>query len=235
MEIPVSSDSPLIVPYFEVDPQNLSGVSTLFAVRNETDDEIDVVYTYFSDGGNLPPETLALAGHATRTVNLRDVFQQGQGKITGYVQVTRTGQTLSGDFVLIPSKGDAAGGALVDAGPGRSPAQLCQLWDVRFLEGEPSDATTDFVFYLQNNTGTTATGRAYREADGALVKDDISVPISLRSLRLPASSLGLPAQAKSGSIEWDLGDGVVGNVSAVFMVDGGASVLVPGVCHDESP
>lgn len=232
-----SSAAPLIVPFFEVDRGNPSGATTLFAVRNETDATADIVYKYLSAGGAvLREEPSSLASHATRTVNLRDVQLPGTGLLTGFVQIEPTaGGTFSGDFVLFDPSRDAAGGALVDTNRDRrSPAQLCQLWDVRFLQGEPSGASTEFFFYIQSNTGAMVKGRAYSET-GAPVKDGISVPISARSRRVPASSLGLPEQAKSGSIEWDLGDGVAGNVSAVFTGNGGVSVLVPGVCRDKDP
>jgi hypothetical protein len=230
-----SSTAPLIVPFFEVDRGNLSGATTLFAVRNETDDTAHINYKYLSaDGTPLCPEekSLPLAAHATRTVNLRDVLT-GKGPVTGFVQIEHPPGAFSGDFALFDPSRDAAGGALVDTDTGRSPAQLCRLWDTRFLQGEPPEVSTEFIFYLQSDTGAMVVGHEYSET-GALKGDiTVTIPINVHSIRHLASSLGL--QAKSGSIEWDFGDGVAGNVSAVFTRAGGASVLVPGVCRDKDP
>jgi uncharacterized repeat protein (TIGR01451 family) len=222
-----ASGTSLIVPYFEVDPSN--GATTLFAVRNETEGNVDVAAEYFSAGGtSLKTPKDMLAAHATLTVNLRDVpGLSGQG----YVQITGSGR-LSGDFVFLASS-KASGGALVDTDPDRKPPQLCQRWDVRFLENLTLGTTTDFIFYIKDNTAANVTGQAYREDGGAPVA--VSIPAGLKSrtsFRLPAS--GLPAVLVSGSLEWNLGDGVLGNVAAIF-TRGGSSVLIPGVCRDEAP
>jgi uncharacterized repeat protein (TIGR01451 family) len=223
--------APLVVPYYEVEPSREAGKTTLFAVRNETDTPVDIRNEYFSANGTLkyiePPLTkdpLTLVGHATMTVNLRDVVKRhenGEGTFTGYVQVTHNKSVLSGDFVLLTS-----GGASVN-----TPAQLCQNWSVRFLNGEPPDSTTDFVVYFDQGTGASAVGQVFSESGGTAV-GSIKVPAKqnlLRAFQFPVPAMteeggGMPL---NGTIEWDLG--VKGNVASILKVNG-LAVLVPGVC-----
>lgn len=233
---PPSSPSSWILPYFEVDPDNPVGITTLLAVRNETDENVQVLYQYVSAAGvpllpqpsPLPP----LAGHGTRTVNLRDILA-GPDRITGFVKITSTGGTLSGDFVRIdPQRRLAAGGALVDADPHRQPPQLCNSWDVRFLPGgPPANIATDFVFYVDNGTGDPVKGKVYGE--GGTPEGDRTVSSPLAAFQVPAAGLQLPTG--NGSVEWTFPDGVKGHVAARFTAQGGFSVLVPGVCRDPSP
>jgi uncharacterized repeat protein (TIGR01451 family) len=233
----LGSEPPLLVPYFEIGPA--AGATTLLTVRNEAEDSVKVRYEYFSDDGKLRhAETLPLAARATRTVDLHGV-KELQGLTRGYVQISsiespmQEERILSGDFVrLDPARGLALGGALVDTDPQRSPRQLCRRWNVRFLQGDPPGSTTSFVFYVHHNsTGSpgTATGQVYGEAGGNPVRS-VQTPINLTAFQVEGSSLGLTGK---GSIEWDLGDGVEGNVAGVLRT-GGLSVLVPGVCSPGS-
>ncbi|MFY9819809.1 MAG: hypothetical protein WAM82_00400 [Thermoanaerobaculia bacterium] len=223
-------ESDLILPYFEVGP---GSATTLFAVRNESENEVKIRYEYFfSNGTSLHTGTSSLSAHATLTVNPRDPAQ-GIQDTTGYVQIGVAGgeahqRILSGDFVRIdPTRGLASGGALVDTDLHRSPPQLCRRWNVRFLQGVPQDATTDVVFYLGTGRSVPVTGVVYREAGGNPTGPTLNVAAQQRiAFQVDGLALGLTG---AGSIDWDLGEGTVGNVSTILRANG-LSVLVPGVC-----
>jgi len=232
----LGDEAPLLLPYFAVDRS--SGATTLFAVRNGTDREVQVHYEYLSANGSLElEETKPLAGREMRTVNLRDIPQLTKGSVRITVVPDpaaphRREQILSGDYIRLGSIG-GAGSALVDTDPQRSPKQLCRHWDVRFFRNETEGRDTDFVFFL---TGPVATG----EVTGTVYKKDgthvatITVPApqgSPAAFEVAASALQL--NGDEGSIEWDLG--LEGNVAAIFKKSKGdfGSVLVPGVCRDE--
>lgn len=220
----LGSGSPLVLPYFEVNRPK--GITTLFAVRNETEDTVGVKVkiNYFSaDGASLSkPLSLTLTRHDTHTVNLQDELQ-GQGGITGFVQIEPTGK-VSGDFVWIDQSRGASGGALVDTS-----RQLCNQWDVRFLQGVPTDAATDFVFYIPGNNPPDepdepiAKGQAYGEDGQPIVAVEEDNPLS--AFRIPARLTG------SGSIEWRLRDQLKGYVGMIFTAPGISPVFVPGICR----
>lgn len=246
-----STASPLLVPYFEVDP---AGKTTLFAVRNESDKAVNVHYEYFSDQGDpsLTGPVFILAAHAADTINLLRFADPPIGLTKGYIQVVAQGspgQTpiLSGDFVRIdPVTGLASGGPLVDTDPGRLPRQLCRSWSTRFLQGAPADSTTDFVFHIStdNPNPETITGTVYDET--GMQVGTVQAPATQSSptaFQVLASRLflvaPLTALPENGSIEWDLGKDangkdIVGNVASILMrsTTEKSSVLVPGVCLD---
>lgn len=235
-------EPPLVVPYLEIDPADPAGATTLLAVRNATDTGAVVRYEYFAaDGTCLLAEEGPLGPQATRTVNLRDVWNwHDLGPTAGYVEVKlvappsggspRLEQVLSGDFLrLDPQDGLAGGGALVDTDPGRSPRQLCRFWDVRFVNGGAFGGSTDFLFYVPRAPGTAA------DITGTVHYDDGTLP-SVVSFMTPdvsfirGSNL-LNLDPTPGTIEWDLGAGVAGYAAAVLKTAGSA-VLIPGVCRD---
>ncbi len=230
--------SSLVLPFFE----KSAGITNRLAFRNETDEEIQVQADYFDETGastqTQPPPT-QLPAHATSIVNL-DKAPELPESFRGFVKVTVVpldnpapplGRALSGDYIRGDEHGEVSGSALVDAD---SPNQLCQVWDVRFVQGIPADSETRFLFYLQGSG--TPTGTAYDEAGHSL--GDVTIPNSplpLESFLVPASAIivkGSPLTG-SGSVEWELG--VKGHVAMLFTGKGSGgnySVLIPGVCRD---
>jgi len=238
----LGDEAPLLLPYFAVDRSN--GATTLFAVRNGTDREVQVHYEYLSANGSLQlGETKPLAGREMRTVNLRDIPQL----TTGSVRITvvpdpavpeRREQILSGDYIRLgpaapqAQSGRAAGSALVDTDPQRSPRQLCHRWDARFIQNANTGQETGFVFFLDSPTsGVVATGKVYRKNGNYVKTIQVEAPPGslLAAFERSASELGV--NSGEGSIEWDLGP--LGNVATVFKRGAGLdSVLVPGVCRE---
>lgn len=229
-------EPPLVLPYFEVN--EAGGVTTLLAVRNGTDQAVEVQFDYFSAQGDpIPVPTderkAVLGAHATRTRNLRDI----SALTTGWVQLTlveqpgsrRAERVLSGDYVRVDGAG-AAGGALVDSDIRRIPAQLCSRWDVRFINDGPLvGSRTRFLFYVPRPDGSTVVGDVYSEngdGEGQVSFETPGVAFACGSELFPCGRV--PSGA--GTIEWDLGD-VRGHVAAILEA-AGSSVLVPGICRD---
>jgi uncharacterized repeat protein (TIGR01451 family) len=227
----LGAEPPLLLPYFKIDRTAPTGPTTLFAVRNLTDREVQVHYEYLRSDGMLdldePP--IALAGHAMRSVDLRNVAgltaDEGFLRITPLPDVADSGrreQILGGDYIrrddTSSQKDRAAGSALVNTG------RLCRRWDVRFIQ--KAGTTTNFVFYL-GAPETPVTGKAY-DNDGQLVSGFQAPTSTSAAFEVSAGALGLENQ--EGSVEWELG--AVGHVAAVFRNENVGSVLVPGVCRD---
>jgi uncharacterized repeat protein (TIGR01451 family) len=231
--------SSLILPYFQVgtDP---SGATTYVAIRNETDKQLQIRTQYFSSAGENPdnqPQDRSLAGHATHTVDLRSA-----GLSEGFVKVDVVStdnpapllsRALSGDYIFVDENGGLAGSALVDTDLNRAPNQLCQIWDVRFIQG-PQGSSTSLLFYVPG--GGIPEGKPYQEDGNPL--DSVKVPVDrehLTSYLVPVSSL-IPPPTGSGSIEWDLGTGKCGHVAMLFTGRGPGgksySVLIPGACRE---
>jgi uncharacterized repeat protein (TIGR01451 family) len=237
------SEPPLVLPYFEVD--EAEGVTTLLAVRNGTDQEVNVQFEYFSAQGEHIPtvdDNVLLGPHATHTRNLRDIIRVQDGSaLTGWVWLTLIGppppgraeRVLSGDFVRIDRAG-AAGGALVDSDPRRIPAQLCSRWDVRFVNDGRFAGRTRFLFYVAPPagstvpplTGSTVQGKVYLE-DGS--EGPVVPPFNTLDVVFARGSGELSGH---GTIEWALS--APGYVAAILEA-AGSSVLVPGICRDQDP
>lgn len=222
----VGVEQALVLPYFKIDPD--TEATTLFAVRNGTDREVQVHYDLDSDGLQDIDEIESLAPRAMRSVDLGKLLRltadEGFLRITPVPNVANAGrreQILSGDYIrrgASSGQDRSAGSALVNTG------RLCHRWDVRFIQRDRT--STNFVFYL-GTPGTVVTGKAY-DNDGDLVPDFQAPTSTPAAFEVSARDLGLVD--KEGSIEWDL-DGV-GHVAAVFRNESFGSVLVPGVCRD---
>jgi hypothetical protein len=76
----------LLLPYFEVDVSNASGVNTLFSINNATDLAVLAHVTVWTDQ-SVPTLDfdVYLTGYDVQTINLRDVFVGGNVPITASV------------------------------------------------------------------------------------------------------------------------------------------------------
>lgn len=95
----------LVLPFFQVDTEDPTGVTTLFAVRNTEASPIGIDISYFAtDGSLLHKDSPTLAAQATHTVNLRDVpglVVDPDGIARGFVIVTALDGLISGDFFQV--------------------------------------------------------------------------------------------------------------------------------------
>lgn len=229
----------LVLPFFEVDRSREVGLTALLAFRNETDETVTVQpVVHFQEAGasaERQADAVTLNGHGTQTLNVRNVLDTlGLETVSqGYVTLEAAPPAiLSGDFMRVGPDG-RSGAALVDMS-----SQLCQTWDVRFVQDIPAGKETSFLFYTQGSGGPR--GTVYDEAGNPLPEVSIPSP-SLPGFLVPASGLDLSG---NGSIEWDLGEGTTGYVAMLLTgkapkepenpEDPGRndSVLIPGTCRD---
>ncbi len=231
----------LVLPYYVVDAADAGGVTTFFAVRNRTEEAVDVRYSYHpTDAGQLHPEvveTLTLAPHETRSVNVRSVagLSAEGGLITGYMVAkvvdSLTGMpvadstALAGDFLRVDyGNAFASGGPLLNF-------DFCRSWDLRFYHGGGFDGGTDIAFYAPYNPDgeePVVTGKVYDEA--GTYQGDIGIPSSDYAFEVNTSELDLPVPF--GTVEWTFADGVAGHVAGIYSALGTFSVGTPAICAD---
>ncbi|MCP5120352.1 MAG: PKD domain-containing protein, partial [bacterium] len=137
----------LILPYFAVDTNDPAALTTFFSVRNGTDASVTVEYEYFGAGDDAPfrSETRNLVAHETQPQDMAaipDLPVDSQGLAEGYARITviepiLAERTLGGDFFLLDRNNAFASGSNL-----LTPADLCNGWNVRFLDGGGFDAGT---------------------------------------------------------------------------------------------
>lgn len=144
-----------LLPYFELVPATPSGLTTLWAVRNNGSFDLILDVEYRDPWGLLMTgESLALPADSTQTRNIRDVeglTPAADGVIRGFAILReRIGVVdLFGDFFHVDPSGNAGrGGLLVNLDTG-----FCNLWTVRFLNGGPFSGGTELTVFVNNPLG----------------------------------------------------------------------------------
>lgn len=212
-----STTDSLLVPFFEVDRRSRHGVTTLFAVRNETSRELPVRILYLTnlDASAQAMQEVTIPGHAVHSVNLRDVegllpdddgIARGLvvlGVIDGWQDDT---DYLSGDFLYIdPRTGFSTGNTLVNVSVSDPQNEFCAGWGTRFFNGGDLDARTDLTFTVDIPGGTspidqpTAVGTVYDEQGTPIQSFELRT--DLHTFNLPASALA-PADLANGTISF---------------------------------
>lgn len=235
----------LLLPRYEVDTTNPSGITTLFAVRNEGGTPVDLTLRYHrTDGPQAPQysENLTLAAKAVKTVNIRSVpnlATDPDGIRRGFVviEASTEGATVMGDFFQItPGENFANGSRLLNIDPTSNHNDLCNLFSMRFLNGGGFDSGTLFTVFLDlplAPTGSTAVMDilAYDEAGVLLLAretfaDEVSFQVTASELLSPTVTTDF------GAIEFQFRDGVVGHIAAVLSASGRYSVGFEASCGD---
>lgn len=231
----------LLLPYFEVDMSDPNGASTIFTVRNETTQPVDVRFSYFAADRPTTPlfeETLTLPGKRLEPKLVRNapgLVIDDDGFARGYVVL----EALSGDpviqgdfFQVTPDEGFATGQRLLNIDPASSQNDLCSVFTIRFLEGQAFDGT-DLVVWLdleEQPSGLTplASYAVYDEA-GELhfVSELFASEVAFRRSVADLVSI-LPIQF--GVLEIQLADGVNGHISAMMKAFGLYSVGLEAAC-----
>lgn len=206
----------LLLPYFEVEPDNPAGVTTLFAVRNETADPVTIRLLFLTPVGpdQQRVEEITLAGHAVHSFNLRDVRglrtdEDGIARglvVLGVIGGGPQGNSLTGDFFLLHGASAGArttGGALLNLSVNDPDNELCRAWSARFLNGGSFDGATtltvvaDVAGGLGDRDPATLIATVYAE-DGtevarfAVKSDSNAFQLALRDL--------VPAETPFGSL-----------------------------------
>lgn len=204
----------LLVPYFETDLDDPQGVSTLFAVRNESDRPLTVRILYLTRVGAeaQAQEEITIAPRAVRTVNLRDVAglqPEADGIARGLVVLGVVGadsisDLLSGDFFVVDPRTDfATGQTLLNTSLDDPGNELCAEWGTRFFNGGSFSGRSDFRFVVDVPGGSaefdppTAIGTIYNEAGTAVRSFELRT--DLHSFSLASADLA-PANIAAGSL-----------------------------------
>lgn len=228
-----------LVPSYLVDKSSAFGRTTLLAVRNAGAPTLQVQFTYLDVRADvIRTTTHPVPPNGVRTVNVRDVagLPTGpDGLSRGMVLVTGpAGAQLSADFFQVdPGQAFATGDRMVDV----TRTYLCDLWDVRYLEGGAFTGGTDLTLLFNVAPGTfpeserAATFSLFDEQGEFLAAVDLFTSVNL--VELPMSDLidQLPGLPPFGSMEIIfLPASQGGFVSAVYSAEDQFSVGLTGTC-----
>ncbi len=203
----------LLVPYFEADRRDPGGVSTLFAVHNETERDVPVRILYLTvTGAEQRADEVTLAPHATRTLNLRDVpglETDADGVARGLVVLGAVGaddssDLLSGDFFFVdPAIDYATGNTLLNMSLDDSGNEFCAEWGTRYMRGGGFGGASAFRFVVDVPAGSqeidppTAVGTVYDEGGNAVQSFEIRT--DSHTFALTSADL-VPESVSSGSL-----------------------------------
>lgn len=221
----------LYLPIYFVDPA--AGDTTLFAVRNPTENEQMLEIEYFGvSAGDLQfaPPPLTLGPREVVTVNLRDV----QGNLTppapfrGFVAFSGSG-LLTGDYLQVNvGENLATGERLI------GPDELCRCNEIRFFQGQPLDRATLLHLFIDDPRGRnpgantpTAVVDVFDEAGTSLGTFDLFTDLNVVSFDVSEVTA-----AGAGVIEVDFSS-TRGTLSAEYSAAGRFSVGVSATCTDQ--
>jgi len=230
---------------YAVEDDNLNGPTTLLAVRNEKDTDLDL--NVFASGGGTVSlnRSYLLDPMEVKTLNLRDVLQGlldpdgfRRGALTaedgGRLEAAdTTPESLSGDFFNVnPGESFATGGNL--GGNRQTEAFGCRTVTTRFLVGGVFTGGTVVSAYVGLARGDgpddppTVVGTVYDEPGTELGTFELKMQSGTHSLRFNAADV-IPPGASFGSMRLEF-QGTQGNVFTEHSASGLFSVGVPGAC-----
>jgi hypothetical protein len=224
---PPVGEALLVVPRFEVDTTSRTGTTTLFALRNPTDESTSVSVAYIGEDGSLLGEARRnLEPHQVWTVNLRDVdglAVDDDGFARGWVDVYASGSTTSapvvvGDWFQVDVE---QGFATADPMP---PFVGCRASSLRFLDFGGGMELTVF-----GALGPTYTVEVFDQT-GAPVGEPRVVETTGISSRLKLSDL---TSVRFGTLAFDFTPAGEGHVFGHYRAEGRFSVSLPAVCEGD--
>ncbi len=234
----------LLLPLYEVDTTDPLGVTTVFAVRNENGDPVELDIAYFEpDSPQAPQRTdrVTLAGKAVTTVNIRLVqnLEVVDGFARGYVVISSptADALIHGDYFQVTVNQDFATGArLVNFGSDQH-NELCSLFSMRFLNGGGFDSGTLFHVWLDVDEAPSGADPVFSyfvyDQEGELVFNSGYFEIEA-TFTVSADVLQLvsPDPEDFGAIEFQLAGGMRGHVSATLSASNRYSVSYEATCLD---
>lgn len=243
-KVPTLKSTPssnLLLPYYRVDTTSGGGDTTLYALRNESLESVDVTIRYFeADGPQAAQRTdmVTLAAKAIHPINVRDVANletDGAGIAEGYVTFTVSGgsRAISGDyFQATPSEAFAVGERLVDISSTEA-NELCAAFSTRFLTGGAFSGGTTITYWLAADTAPPDDGvfsySIYNEA-GSLVFSN-TLPLIAVTGQIDVDQLLGPFSTAAGAVEIQFTD-TVGFVTATMSASGQFSVGMNALCRN---
>ncbi len=235
--------SRLLLPYYLVDMTNPSGASTLYAVRNETTQPVEIRVSYFETDRPQTPqrvETVTLAAKAVRSTQIRtepDLLVDDDGFARGYVVIeTTSGEaSIHGDyFQVTPGQAFAAGYRLLNVDPASPHNDLCSVLSLRFLNGGGFSGGTEYTIWLEADAAPDASEpilyySVYNEAGelrftSELYSNEVATTVD-------AEELVSVIPTTFGAIEFQFNN-TVGHISATMSATGLYTVGLEAVCRD---
>lgn len=235
--------SRLLLPYYLVDMINPSGASTLFAVRNETTQPVEIRISYFeTDRPQVPQriDTVTLAAKQIRSTQIRstpDLLVDDDGFARGYVVIeTISGAaSIHGDyFQVTPGQAFAAGYRLLNADPQSPHNDLCSVFSVRFLNGGGFTGGTKYTIWLDADQAPGSEEpilyySVYNEAGELRFTNELYSNEVVTAV--DAADLVSVIPTTFGAIEFTLNN-TVGHISATMSASGLYTVGLEAVCRD---
>lgn len=237
--------SRLLLPFFEVDTSDSNGLNTLFSVRNEGVEPIDIKVEFFDTTG---PQVAQMTQDRTLGAKELTTFNIGlepgldaepDGFIRGFVIISSStpGARMHGDsYRLIPNEDFASGSRLLDISSASSNNDLCNLFTMRYLNGGGFDSGTRYVVWVDRDAppepGENTFSIAIYDQPGELqgVRSFASNSVAFT---VSASDLIDGITSKDfGAIEFQFSDGAVGHISAVVSASNRYSVGLEASCGD---
>ncbi len=223
----------LIVPGFEVAVDEPEGTTTLFAVRNTSDDAIDVEVAYHGDEITDTPlrtDVFTLAARQTLPWSLRDDLSNlavADGVAGGLILISEAGGSsapnLEGDYFQVDSANDFAGGDRLVR-----PSELCNLQEIRFVDFGSGSTFRVLVDTPRGGVEPSFGFTAYDEA-GIMVAEGTFFTSDHLNVLGP-TDLGI-TQA-FGTLVFDFSSSGGGWVSARYSAFGRFSVDLKSACRD---
>ncbi len=225
--------SQLIVPGFEVEVANPEGPTTFFAVRNTTDDDVEVDVAYHGEqiGAPLRTDAFMLGPQQTLTRDVRgnlDDLHVSDGFATGLIVITGTGSgtggsasVLEGDYFRIDSGNDfATGDRLV------RPREYCVRQEIRFVDFGNGSRLKILLEAPQGPEAPSFSYTAYSEAGVVIAEDEFFTSDHLTAIDVEDL---VPGQ-RFGTLVFDFANAGGGLVTAAYSAFGRFSVELNGAC-----
>lgn len=232
----------LLLPYYTVDKANGSGVTTLWALRNESLADLTVTIEYFeADSPQAPqiePIEIVLTGKQVRTGNIRDVANlevDPDGFARGYVIFTAVGEAgdLYGDYFVITADQDFAEGSLLVDATDTLDSDLCNLFTMRWLKGGGFGGSTEVVVWVESDTAPLEPGTVKYTlySAGGIIQSLGNLFLDNVTTRFDIAELA-PANLNGGALEIQFAEGVRGHVALAMAATGRYSVGFDAVCKN---
>ncbi len=229
----LSALADLIVPGFEVEVGAPQGPTTLFAVRNTSDSDLDVEVAYHSEQVTetaLRTDLLDIGAQETATVDvatdLTDLVVTG-GFATGLILITESGASsgnLEGDFFRLDTgNAFASGDRLV------RPEDFCQRQEIRFVDFGSGSELRILADNPQGADRPSFTYIAYDEQADMVADGELFTSSHLTTIDV--SDLGI--EDAFGTVLFDFSNSGGGWISAKYSAFGLFSVELNSACRDD--
>jgi hypothetical protein len=242
--------SRLLLPFYRVEQGNIFGLTTLWAVRNESLASIELTVRYFRPDRPQTvevEEVFTLAPKEVKAINVRDVeglFVDDDGFVSGYAVFT-VGEgegPIQGDFFLItPGEAFASGDRLVNIDIASTQYEPCQRLSLRYLNCGAFSGGTQLTVWVDTDQPVSPNEplffySVYGEAGGDQPVFSQAFFAEEAAFRVPVSTLlnsPLPGTPPAfGAIEIEFSGELQGHVAAVMDANGLFSVGLKAACED---